>query len=117
MNVIYRDLKPENIMIDKDGFTKLIDMGSAKVLKGKAGKTFTVIGTPHYMAPEIITGKGYSYSVDIWSIGICLYELMCGTVPFGENMSDPYEIYEQIIKSPLKYPPFLKDRKAIRLMD
>jgi cGMP-dependent protein kinase 1 len=78
---------------------KLIDMGTAKFLKGKGGRTFTIIGTPHYMAPEIITGKGYSYSVDLWSIGVCLYEFMCGGVPFAEDAEDPYEIYESIIKT------------------
>ncbi len=52
------------------GCLKLIDMGTAKILKGnKGGKTFTIIGTPHYMAPEIITGKGYNFLVDLWSIG------------------------------------------------
>ena len=50
-------------------------------------------------APEIITGKGYSYSVDLWSIGICLYEFMCGAVPFAEDADDPYAIYEAIIKT------------------
>jgi cGMP-dependent protein kinase 1 len=83
-SIIYRDIKPENIMVDHQGYMKLIDMGTAKFLKGKGGRTFTIIGTPHYMAPEIITGKGYTYSVDIWSIGICLYEFMCGGVPFAE---------------------------------
>lgn len=52
------------------GCLKLIDMGTAKIVKGnKGGKTFTIIGTPHYMAPEIITGKGYNFLVDLWSIG------------------------------------------------
>ncbi len=97
-SIIYRDIKPENIMVDAKGYMKLIDMGTAKFLKGKGGKTFTIIGTPHYMAPEIITGKGYTYSVDLWSIGICLYEFMCGGVPFAEDAEDPYEIYEEIIK-------------------
>mmetsp|Transcript_29488 Transcript_29488/g.5330 ORF Transcript_29488/g.5330 Transcript_29488/m.5330 type:complete len:134 (+) Transcript_29488:179-580(+) len=74
-NIIYRDLKPENIMIDEYGFPKLIDFGSAKIINGR---TFTIIGTPHYMAPEIILGKGYSQSADIWSMGIILYELVIG---------------------------------------
>lgn len=85
-------------------------MGTAKFLKGKGGKTFTIIGTPHYMAPEIITGKGYSYNVDLWSIGICLYEFMCGEVPFAEDAEDPYEIYEEIIKKPISYPGSFKDK-------
>lgn len=53
----------------KKGQLKLIDMGTAKILKGKANRTFTIIGTPHYMAPEIIGGKGYMFHVDLWSIG------------------------------------------------
>ena len=75
-------------------------MGTAKIMKNKAGnlnKTFTIIGTPHYMAPEIICGKGYNYLVDLWSVGICLYEFLCGAVPFAEDAEDPYEIYEEII--------------------
>lgn len=53
------------------------------------------------MAPEIITGKGYTFNVDLWSIGICLYEFMCGGVPYAEEADDPYEIYEEIIKKSL----------------
>jgi cGMP-dependent protein kinase len=88
-NIIYRDIKPENIMVDDKGYMRLIDMGTAKFLKGKGGRTYTIIGTPHYMAPEILTGKGYSYTVDLWSIGICLYEFMCGGVPYAEDADDP----------------------------
>lgn len=97
---------------------KLIDMGTAKMIGGKQqDRTFTIIGTPHYMAPEIITGKGYSYSVDIWSIGICLYEFLCGGVPFAEDADDPYEIYEEIIKKPCSFPNFMKDKKAKKIID
>ncbi len=71
-------------MVDEKGYLKLIDMGTAKLIKNKNGRTFTIIGTPHYMAPEIISGKGYTYSADIWSLGVCLYEFMCGGVPFAE---------------------------------
>jgi cGMP-dependent protein kinase len=104
-NIIYRDIKPENIMVDNKGYLKLIDMGTAKILKNC--KTFTIIGTPHYMAPEIIQGKGYGFHVDIWSVGICLYEFMCGGVPFAEDIDDPYEIYEEIIKSNVRFPTFI----------
>ncbi len=69
--IVYRDIKPENIMIDEKGYLKLIDMGTAKILKSDGGsaKTFTVLGTPHYMAPEILKNKGYGMMVDLWSIG------------------------------------------------
>jgi cGMP-dependent protein kinase len=66
-HIVYRDIKPENLMIDDKGYMKLIDMGTAKELKNQ--KTFTIIGTPHYMAPEVISGKGYNYMADLWSIG------------------------------------------------
>lgn len=71
LNIVYRDIKPENIMIDEKGYLKLIDMGTAKILKSKNGinKTFTLLGTPHYMAPEILKGKGYGLQVDLWSVG------------------------------------------------
>jgi cGMP-dependent protein kinase len=84
-------------------------MGTAtlmKNIKGAINKTFTIIGTPHYMAPEVISGKGYNYMVDLWSIGnffsiqiyffiiifigVCLYEFVCGGLPFAEDASDPF---------------------------
>lgn len=97
LQIIYRDIKPENIMVDVTGYTKLIDMGTAKKLTGENPRTFTIIGTPHYLAPEIIQGRGYSFPVDLWSIGICLYEFMSGAVPFAEDADDPYEIYQEVI--------------------
>jgi cGMP-dependent protein kinase len=65
-NIIHRDLKPENVILDEDGYTKIIDFGAAKIV---SGRTFTILGTPHYMAPEIVLGKGYTFSTDIWSLG------------------------------------------------
>lgn len=89
---MYRDLKPENVIVTENGYIKLIDMGTAKILKSKVSKTFTLIGTPHYMSPEMLVGKGYTYSTDIWSLGVCFYEFMCGEVPFAEEEEDPYNI-------------------------
>ncbi len=81
---MYRDLKPENVMICENGYLKLIDMGICKKLNNKTcRKTFTIIDTPNYMAPEILSGKDYNYSVDVWSLGVVLYEFMAGYVPFG----------------------------------
>jgi cGMP-dependent protein kinase len=75
-NIIYRDLKPENVMINKEGYPKLIDMGTCKVLNKSGHRTFTIIGTPTYMAPEVLSGKGYTFSADFWSIGIKIYLIL-----------------------------------------
>ena len=91
---IYRDIKPENIMVLGNGYIKLIDFGTAKAI---TDRTKTIIGTPHYMAPEVILGEGYTFKVDFWSIGICMYEFMCGGVPFGENHEEPMDVYLAVI--------------------
>jgi cGMP-dependent protein kinase len=99
--IIYRDIKPENIIIKENGYLKLIDFGTAKEIEDR---TKTIIGTPHYMAPEIIMGGGYSFQVDYWSISICMYEFMCGGVPFADREEDPMEIYFEIINNHLTFP-------------
>lgn len=116
LKIIYRDIKPENIMINFKGQLILIDMGTAKILTPKKGmcRTRTILGTPHYMAPEILNQKGYGLNVDLWSIGICLYEFMCGLVPFGEDCEDPFEVYQLLATQPLQYPAyFLKKENRV----
>ena len=108
-NIIYRDLKPENVMIDLEGYPKLIDFGTAKILKTR---TYSIVGTPHYMAPEVIKGTGYGLSADIWSIGVILYEFVCGCVPFGEEEEDPFKIYNKIMDRVLKYPSYISSNKV-----
>lgn len=98
--IVYRDLKPENIMVDDEGYLKLIDFGTAKFIKGK---TYTIVGTPHYMAPEVIKGSGYSQTVDLWSMGVIIYEFIEGNLPFGENEEDPYRIYEKVLDHKLLF--------------
>jgi len=71
-----------------------------------------MIGTPNYMAPETLAGKGYSFPVDLWSLGIVIFEFMAGFVPFGEDAEDPMEIYQEIVKNPLKFPKHMKDEKV-----
>lgn len=110
LNIIYRDIKPENLMVDEKGYIKLIDLGTAKILSNENGfRTFTLIGTPHYMAPEVMSGKGYSSFIDIWSMGVCLYEFVCGYVPFGEELHDPFAIYKEINSSDVSFPAYVKD--------
>ncbi|XP_075903192.1 cGMP-dependent protein kinase 2 [Nelusetta ayraudi] len=93
--VLYRDLKPENLMLDGEGYIKLVDFGFAK--KMRCGqKTWTFCGTPEYVAPEIILNKGHNFSVDFWSLGILVFELLTGSPPFSG--SDQMMTYTFILK-------------------
>jgi serine/threonine protein kinase len=81
-SLIYRDMKPDNVMIDYQGHIKLIDFGFSKKLNESQNfRTKTNCGTIGYTAPEVLVGssqEGYSFSVDIWSFGIVLAELLSG---------------------------------------
>ena len=110
---IYRDLKPENIMINDKGYIKIIDFGTVKEIKNR---TTTNVGTPQYMAPEMVNGTGYSFQVDIWAIAICMYELFCGKVPFGEDCEDPMDIYRAVSKEELSFPSFVHDGQFMELI-
>jgi cGMP-dependent protein kinase len=102
-------------MLDQDGYPKIIDFGTAKIIERR---TYTIIGTPHYMAPEAILGKGYNHSVDIWAIGVMLYEFLCGRLPFGEELQDSYQVYESVVKGKMTYPSFMKGRhNVVKLID
>ena len=111
--IAYRDLKPENCLIDKDGFPKLIDFGFAKVITTiiqptvqyhlssflssyqsflslsskiipSGGKTYTLCGTPEYLAPELVLGRGHNKAVDYWAFGVLVYEMQAGFSPFAD---------------------------------
>ena len=98
--IIHRDIKPENIVILQKGYFKLVDFEVAVMLNAEKDRTSSMKGTPEYMSPEVINSSknDYSYYVDFWSLGVLLFELVCGTVPFGENFDDPLRIYEAVLK-------------------
>ncbi|KAI4087839.1 MAG: hypothetical protein LQ344_006531 [Seirophora lacunosa] len=125
--IAYRDMKPENILIDAEGHLKLVDFGFAK--KVETRETYTLCGTPEYLAPEVIrnSGKyrsvsplfepdpapwraifdsglkpGHGTAVDWWAFGILVYEFLVGTPPFWDN--NPMKIYEKICVGKIKFP-------------
>ena len=98
-DIVYRDLKPENVMIGEDGYLKMIDFGFAKVV---TKRTFTICGTPEYIAPEILLNQGHGKPVDWWCLGVLVYEMLAGFPPFQDE--DPMNIYRKIINTKPKYP-------------
>lgn len=103
INIIYRDLKPENILLGGSGHIKLTDFGFAKEVETV---TYTLCGTPDYIAPEVISVQAYNAAVDWWSFGILIYEMLAGTTPFYD--SSPIKTYENITKSEVKFPNFFQ---------
>ncbi|CAF0805766.1 unnamed protein product [Rotaria sp. Silwood1] len=104
LDICHRDLKPENCLITYDGFIKLTDFGFAKVVPGR---TYTFCGTAQYLAPEILSNKGYGKGVDWWCLGIFLYELNAGFSPF--YALDHATLYSLILRCEYKFPKHFKE--------
>ncbi|KAH6593831.1 hypothetical protein BASA50_007057 [Batrachochytrium salamandrivorans] len=101
LNIIYRDLKPENILLDYSGHISLCDFGLCKLNMKEGNKTNTFCGTPEYLAPEVLIGQGYTKTVDWWTLGILLYEMILGLPPFYDENTNV--MYRKILQDDLKF--------------
>jgi len=135
-NILYRDLKPENILLDSAGYAKvcscrsqrtpcfpltrmcslfvswqIVDMGFAKVVPDR---TYTLCGTPEYLAPELVLGKPHHKGVDYWATGILIYEMLCGYSPFADDNGDQMAIFKNIVKGKLRFPSHVHKNKAAK---
>lgn len=86
-------------MFNSEGYLRLIDFGLARIAKHKS---YTLCGTPEYLAPEIMMNKGYSLEADWWAFGVLLYEMLVGVPPFNDD--DPYGVYQAILAGKYKFP-------------
>jgi len=103
--VVYRDLKPENILIDAKGHVKLADFGSCKMSATERTQFGSFCGSPEYMSPEMLQGRGYTWTIDFYSLGALLYEMLTGLPPFYDR--NRANMYRKIQKETLVFPKYL----------
>eukprot|EP01102_Stenamoeba_stenopodia_P010396 TRINITY_DN3125_c0_g1_i2.p1 TRINITY_DN3125_c0_g1~~TRINITY_DN3125_c0_g1_i2.p1 ORF type:complete len:668 (+),score=153.02 TRINITY_DN3125_c0_g1_i2:344-2347(+) len=114
-HVVYRDLKPENLLLDMDGHVCLTDFGLVKENLGYGDVTHTFCGSPEYLAPEILLGKGYGRAVDWWALGTFIYEMLEGLPPFYDE--DVGEMNRKILRQPLYFDAAHFTPEAMSLLE
>lgn len=109
--IIHRDLKPENILLDANGNCKVTDFGCSNIIDLRGGTRYTYAGTQIYMAPEMVSNIPYTESIDLWNVGVMIYELLTGENPFAIQIEDPIEelITKMEIRFPEGFPVLAKD--------
>ncbi|PIC27181.1 hypothetical protein B9Z55_019511 [Caenorhabditis nigoni] len=112
-NIVYRDLKLENLLLDKDGHIKIADFGLCKEEIKFGDKTSTFCGTPEYLAPEVLEDNDYGRCVDWWGVGVVMYEMMCGRLPFYSK--DHNKLFELIMVGDLRFPSKLSQEAKMLL--
>eukprot|EP01124_Arcella_intermedia_P020205 TRINITY_DN27703_c0_g1_i1.p1 TRINITY_DN27703_c0_g1~~TRINITY_DN27703_c0_g1_i1.p1 ORF type:complete len:436 (-),score=138.44 TRINITY_DN27703_c0_g1_i1:181-1488(-) len=107
LGIVYRDLKPENILLDMKGHVKICDFGLSKEGLVTNERTKTFCGTPEYLAPEVLEGKYYNKSVDWWSVGTLIFEMLTGLPPFYSE--DVQKMYNMKMTAELAFPDYIED--------
>ena len=103
--ILHRDLKPQNVFMTKKDFCKIGDFGVSSVLKRTEDRAQSVAGTPYYFAPELYLDEPYSFSADVWSLGIMLYEMCALEYPFNSEDGTQRALAKEVLKKDLKRIP------------
>eukprot|EP00929_Paragymnodinium_shiwhaense_P084579 TRINITY_DN45236_c0_g1_i1.p1 TRINITY_DN45236_c0_g1~~TRINITY_DN45236_c0_g1_i1.p1 ORF type:complete len:322 (-),score=61.02 TRINITY_DN45236_c0_g1_i1:224-1189(-) len=112
VGIIHRDLKPENLILNHQGYAKLTDFGFSKKLE-PGERTYTLCGTPDYIAPEVLLNKGHGKAFDWWTLGVLIYEMLCGQPPFCAE--DNYSTWRKVLSGKAYFPKFM-DPNAKKLI-